>query len=262
MTGRRVLITGATSGLGREAALQLAQRGCRLAVTGRRLDRLQETASLIRERGGEALPLHGSVSDPLDVGSHYDEVRRAWGGLDWALLNAGVAVTQEGGTPQAQDYRRVFETNVFGVVHWMEAVLPDMIRAKSGTIAGVSSLAAYRGLPGSGAYCASKAALNTLLESARVELRGTGVRVVTVCPGFVRSEITDRNDPEEMAFFLETPAGVRLMLRGIEQGEAKVFFPWQMSLLVRYLLARLPDWLYDRVASRRSMKWRECRSRH
>ena len=101
----------------------------------------------------------------------------------------------------------------------------------SGTIAGIASIAGYRGLPKSGAYCASKSALITLLESTRIDLRGTGVDVVTVCPGFVKSEITARNDPKDMMFLLETDDGVRRMIRGIERKERLVHFPWQLSCL-------------------------------
>src|SRR6185436_15871348 len=107
----------------------------------------------------------------------------------------------------ADNVRWTFETNVFGAANWMEVVLPDMIRAGSGVVACVSSLAGFRGLPRSGPYCASKAALNALCESARVDLRGTGVDVVTICPGFVKSELTAKNDESRMLFLLETEDG-------------------------------------------------------
>lgn len=246
----RALVTGATSGLGREAAVQLGRRGWRVALTGRRADKLKETAEAVRKAGGTPLELVGSVSDPKDVNAQYAQIKKEWGGLDYVVLNAGVGDRNDAKEFKASSVVWTFETNVFGVAYWMEAVLPDMIAQGSGTLSAVSSLAAFRGLPSSGSYSASKAALNALLESARVDLRGTGVRVVTVCPGFVKSELTDRNEPGQMPFLLGTEDGVARMLRGIDAGDRVVHFPWQLSLTVIYLLHNLPGFIYDRIASR------------
>lgn len=253
---RRVLVTGATSGLGRELALQLARRGYRVALTGRRQVQLEEIAAAVRAAGGTALPLLGSVTDPAVVAAHYASIHKEWGGLDWAIFNAGVGDRMDARRFDAKSVVWTFEANVFGVAYWTEAVLPDMISARSGTIAAVSSLAGFRGFPAAGSYCASKAAVNALFESARVDLIGTGVKVVTVCPGFVKSELTGRNEVAEMPFLLETDDGVRRMIAGIEAGRRVVHFPWQLSLSVIYILHNLPGWLYDRIAPylRRSKK--------
>lgn len=242
---RRVLITGATSGLGREMALQLARQGCRLALTGRREDRLAAVAAEARAAGGEPLALAGTVSDPADVRRHYAEIKSRWGGLDWAILNAGVGDSKNAREFSAENYRWTFATNVFGVANWLEAALPDMVAAGSGVVAGISSLAGMRGLPNSGSYCASKAALTAMLESTRIDLRGTGVSVVTVAPGFVKSELTDRNDPRKMLFLMETPAGVRCILDGIEKRRPFVHFPWPLSPVMTFLAPVVPCWLWD-----------------
>jgi NAD(P)-dependent dehydrogenase (short-subunit alcohol dehydrogenase family) len=249
LPGRRVLITGATSGIGRELARQLGLRGCRIAVTGRRSGLLQETAALVESGGGECLSLAGCVTDAPTVKEHYAAIREAWGGLDWAILNAGVGESGSARHFTADHYHRVFATNVGGVINWLEAVLPYMVAQGRGTVAGICSLAAWRGLPNSGAYSASKAALLTLLESTRVDLRGTGVGVVCVCPGFIRS---DPDDPGQSGrpFLLELECGVRHILRAIERGKPMVAFPWQLSCLVRGVAAHLPPGLYDWVASR------------
>lgn len=248
--GDRVLITGATSGLGREMARQLGTRGCRVAITGRRDEKLRETERLVTEAGGDALALVGSVSERDTVQAQYTTIKEKWGGLEVAILNAGVADSRKATEFTADDYRWTFETNVFGVCEWMEAVLPDMITAKRGIIAGISSPAAWRGFPSTGSYCASKAALSTLLESARVDLRGTGVEIITVCPGWVKSEITDRNDPKEMFILLEVEDGAQRILRGIDKRRRLIHFPWQMTWLVRYLVGPMPMWLYDPLISR------------
>lgn len=244
---KRALITGATSGLGREAAVQLGRRGWRIAVTGRREALLAGTAEAVESAGGECLSLPGSVSDPETVRRHYAAIWERWGGLDWAVLNAGVSEPLNSQRFCAEGLRRTFETNVFGVAFWLETALPDMIAAGSGTVAVVSSVAGWRGLPNSGAYCASKAALNTLMESVRVDLRGTGVRVVTVCPGFVKSELSGALERRDRWFELDTDEGVRRMIAGIERGKRVVHFPWQISLLMKYVAGPMPDALYDRL---------------
>lgn len=246
----RVLITGATSGLGREMAVQLARKGARLALTGRRKDKLDETAKAVEAAGGEAFCLAGSVKDIKEVKAQYAAVKAKWGGLDWAVLNAGVSDSMSAKRFEAEAYHWTFATNVGGVVNWLEAVLPDMIAQGSGVVAGVSSLAAFRGLPDSGPYCASKAALITLLESTRLDLRGTGVDVVTVCPGFVKSEMTDRNDVKDMPFLMPVEDGVACLLRGIEARKRIVHFPWQLSYPMKYVVARLPGFLYDWLITR------------
>jgi NAD(P)-dependent dehydrogenase (short-subunit alcohol dehydrogenase family) len=247
---RRVVITGATSGLGREMAVQLGREGCRLALTGRRKDKLDAACAAAKAAGAQdVLPLLGGVTDLAEVKRHYAEIKARWGGLDWAVFNAGIGDSRNAREFTAENYRWTFETNVFGVANWIEAVLPDMLAQKSGVLAGIASLAAFRGMPNSGAYSASKAALVTMLESARVDLRGTGVEVVTVCPGFVKSELTDRNEPGSMPFLLETEDGARRTIDGIRAGERVVHYPWQLSLPVIYVLHNLPGFVYDRVAA-------------
>ncbi len=246
----RVAVTGATSGLGRELARQLGARGWRVAITGRRADALQDTARLVREAGGEALVLPGSVTDDEQVRGHAAAIRAAWGGLDWAILNAGVGDSMDAKEFSAEAVRWTFDANVFGVARWLEAILPGMIAQGSGVVAGVASLAGFRGLPNSGPYSASKAALITLLESARVDLRGTGVDVVTICPGFVKSEMTDRNNPSSMPFLMETADGAASILRGIDARRRVVHFPWQLSYPTKYLLTSLPDCAYDWLAAK------------
>lgn len=247
----RVLITGATSGLGRELAVRLAAEGYMLALTGRREDRLKEVADAVAGRGGKALTLTGDVADPAVVKKHYAAIRERFGGLDWAILNAGLSKSgdaKEGFT--ADDYRLVYGVNVFGVANWVEAVLPGMLQEKSGTIVGMASIAGYRGLPRSGPYSSSKAAVIALMESLRVDLRGTGVKVVTVCPGFVRTEMTSKWRDEDMPFLMEPREAAGIIIDGIKAGRRMVDFPFPFSTAVKYVVRNLPGFIYDRVASR------------
>ena len=246
----RVLITGASSGLGREMARQLAERGWRVAITGRREAELKATARQVEAKGGECLVLVGSVAELATVKRHYATIRGQWGGLDWAILNAGVGDSTDARDLRADEYQRIFATNVGGALNWLEAVLPDMVAAGRGTIAGISSLAAWRGLPKAGAYSASKAALATLLESTRVDLRGTGVEVVTVCPGFIKNGNTSPGDEPAKPFVLELEDGVRRILAGIDRKGRTVHFPWPLSHFMRHVVRNMPDRFYDWLVSR------------
>jgi short-subunit dehydrogenase len=247
---RRVLVTGASSGLGREMARQLGGRGWRVAVTGRREEQLLETARRAEQAGGQCLPLPGSVTEPEVVARHYAAIRERWGGLDWAILNAGVGDSVDARRFSAERYHHVFATNVGGAVNWLAAVLPGMIEAGSGTVAGISSLAAWRGLPGAGAYSASKAALATLLESTRVDLRGSGVDVVIVFPGFIRNGNAGPEADAGKPFLLDLEDGVRRILAGIDRRQRVVHFPWPLSHLMRHVVRHLPAAAYDRLAGR------------
>ena len=247
----RVLITGATSGLGREMARQLAARSCRVALTGRRGAMLDAAAEECRAAGAaQVLTLLGSVTEPEVVRAHAEQLRRDWDGVDVAILNSGISDAEHGRTFNADVYRRTFDTNVLGMCLWLEEIVPNMIAQRGGVIAGISSPAGWRGLPKMGAYSASKAAVSSLLESLRVDLRGTSVEVVDVCPGFVRSEMTARNDPRDMIQLLETADGARRILRGIERRQRIVHFPFPMTTIVRWVIRLMPGWLYDRVAAR------------
>ena len=246
----RVLITGASSGLGREMARQLGECGWRIAITGRREAELRATARQVESVGGECLALVGSVAEPEAVKRHYATIRGQWAGLDWAILNAGVGDPTDARDFRADEYHRIFATNVGGAINWLEVVLPDMVDAGRGTIAGISSLAAWRGLPKAGAYSASKAALLTLLESTRVDLRGTGVEVVTVCPGFIKNGNTSLGHERGKPFLLELEHGVRRILAGIERKQRTVHFPWPLSSFMKYVVRNMPDRSYDWLISR------------
>lgn len=250
----RVLITGATSGIGRELARQLGARGCRIAITGRREAKLDACANEVRKAGGEALPLVGTVTDPDIVRGHYDAIQKSWQGIDVAILNAGVGDSCHARQFTAENYRWTFDVNVFGICNWIEMLLPGMLEnAKEGkrpVIAGISSPAGWRGFPEMGSYSSSKAAVTTMLESIRVDLRGTAIDIITVCHGWVKSEITDRNDPKDMFVLLETDDGARRIINGIEQRKRLVHFPRRVTWLVRAVVRPLPGWAFDRLMAR------------
>jgi short-subunit dehydrogenase len=139
---------------------------------------------------------------------------------------------------------RIVRVNFLGLVYAVEAVLPGMIDRRRGHVVGISSMAAFKGLPGAAAYCASKAAVNAYLESLRIELRGSGVAVTCVCPGFVRTPMTANNPP--MPFLVEPAAAAERILRGLRRRPKVYAFPRRMAVLMR-LTRWLPDWVIGRV---------------
>ena len=172
---------------------------------------------------------------------------------DVVIANAGVSVGTS--TEFAADlaaFRAVLETNVLGIVHTFQPFVSGMMAARRGTLVGIASLAGFRGLPGAGAYSASKAAAINYLESLRVELVGSGVHVVTICPGFIATPMT-ANNPYRMPFLLAPDKAARLIARAIARKRRFYVLPWQMAWLGR-TLRRLPRPVFDRVLAKRPRK--------
>lgn len=244
------LVTGASSGIGRELAQQLGAGGVRLALCARRGPELQNAAEEIARRGGPpAEVIVADLSRPDEAFRTVAEAEARLGRIDLLVCNAGVGSNG----PVARMSWKLMESmvlvNTLGSMALIRAVLPAMLERGSGTIAGISSLASYRGLPGSGPYSASKAALSTFLEAVRVESRRHGVAVVDIHPGYVRTAMTSTRE-EPMMFLLEVEDAARLMLRAIVRRTAVYNLPWQMSLLLR-AVRLLPAALFDRLASAR-----------
>jgi short-subunit dehydrogenase len=151
--------------------------------------------------------------------------------------------------------RRVLDVNVTGMATTLAAFAPAMRKAGRGTLAGIASVASFRGIPGNGAYCASKAAARAWLESMRVELHGTGVAVVCVCPGYIDTPMT-RVNRFRMPFIVDADKGARLIARAIAAKRRVAVIPWQMAF-VSVLMRAMPDWLYDRLAARAPRKPRD-----
>lgn len=239
------LITGASSGLGYGLAPYMAADGDTVILTARRLESLQQLAEKIREKGGKAVPVALDVTDPAAVRAAVAAIERDHGPVDTLIANAGIGADTSALRWRSEDLERIYRTNVFGVSHCIEAVLPGMIARRQGHLVAVASLAGYRGLPASGAYASSKAAVISLMESLRVELRGHGVRVTTLSPGFVKTELTAKNR-FPMPFLMELDDAARLMHRAIRRQKSEYRFPWTLAsviTLARFLPNRLWDYL-------------------
>jgi short-subunit dehydrogenase len=237
------LITGASSGIGLELARQLARAGTKVALVARRQDLLEGVASEIRAQGGTALAVPCDVRERMHMHAAVGTAARELGPIDLLIVNAGVGHVVPADSFDAALIEDTFRTNLLGPVYAVEAALPSMLSRHSGHIVGVSSLAAYRGFPMTHAYCASKSALNAFLEGLRAEISDRGVRVTTVCPGFVRTPMTARHTGA-MPFLLEPEDAARRILRAVRAGRRVYNFPWPMAALmalVRLLPSRVLD---------------------
>jgi short-subunit dehydrogenase len=235
------VVTGASSGIGRALARALAAEGAKVGLIARRKEQLDALAGEVAAAGGTAAAAAADVGDRGQVRDAVEEVRQRLGPVDLMVANAGVGAPTLVDPMNVGDVEKMFRVNVLGVVYAVDAVLPEMLHRGRGHVAAVSSLAAYKGLPGESAYCASKAAVNTFLEGLRIQLRGRGVSVTTVCPGFVLTPMTEIND-FDMPWLLQPDQAARRIVRALRRKKAVYNFPWQMSLLMK-LTAWLPDWL-------------------
>ena len=246
--GEVAVVTGASSGLGAELARQLARAGLKVGLTARRADELESVAASIRSEWGTACVAVADASDRDATRSAFEEIARQLGPVDLLIANAGVGLGTSAGQFSGEAFERMVRVNLIGAGYAIEAVLPDMIRLRRGHIVGISSLAAYRGLPGSAGYSATKAGLTALLEGLRPELKRLGVAVTIVHPGYVRTPMTEKQTHYQPLLMDVEPA-VRIILKGIEARRTRVDFPRRMAGLLG-LVRLLPDSLYDPVAGR------------
>jgi short-subunit dehydrogenase len=233
-----VWLTGASSGIGEALAEELARRGCRLALTARRLDRLEALAARLREGGADVHVLAGDLADRERVHEIGHELGAALGPLDLAILNAGTYEPVTPDTFSADVFRRHLEVNVMGTVHCIETVLPAMRERRAGRIAIVASVTGFAALPRAAAYGATKAFLISMGDSLRAHLAADSVGLTLVNPGFVRTPLTAQNE-FEMPFVIDARKAARIIADGLERGKAEISFPWRMAAIMK-LLGSLP----------------------
>lgn len=247
ISGQVVFITGASSGLGRELALQIAAKGGKLGLFARRQELLASLVEDVQTRVPGAVA-HYYVCDVADRASVLDAMARAsveLGAADLLIANAGIGYPIKAKRFDSARAAAIYQVNVFGMLHAIEAVLPAMLQRGRGHIVGISSLASYRSYPESHAYCASKSAVSAQLEGLRMELAPQGVAVTTICPGFIKTEMTAGNTIK-MPFLMECSAAVARIIGAIERKERVYSFPKRLLWIIK--ASRLiPEALLTRV---------------
>lgn len=246
----RIFITGASSGLGHTLAARYGAAGATLGLVARRAEPLRALAA---ELAAPVAVYPADVRDGEALRQAAADFLARFGCPDIVIANAGISV---GTRPElAEDiavFEEVFDVNVMGAVRTFQPFVAAMRAAGRGRLAGIASVAGLRGLPGAAAYSASKAALVNYLEALRVELHGSGVRVVTVCPGYVATPMTAKN-PFPMPFLLDADEAAAKIAAVIDRGDDFAIVPWQMALAGK-ILARLPNFLFDRLLARAPRK--------
>jgi short-subunit dehydrogenase len=238
------VITGASSGIGWAVAKALAAQQCRLGLVARRLDKLETLAAEIRQAGGTCALAAADVAERGPTLQAIRGLAAQLGPIDLLLANAGVGAPTHLNPLNIDQVERMFRVNLFGVIYSIEAVLPGMLERQRGHVAAVSSLSAYKGLPGESAYCASKAAVNTYMEGLRIQLRSRNIAVTTICPGFVKTPMTD---PFEfnMPFIMDADRAAARIVKALARRRKVYNFPWQTTLLMK-ATRWLPDWILAR----------------
>ena len=239
----RIVISGASSGIGEALVRLYASSGHTLGLISRRKV----------QAAGDCVSYPVDVTDPQALAGVADDFIRRFGVPDLVIANAGISIgTSAEALEDVVKLRQVLDVNVVGMAATLAAFAPAMRKSGRGTLAGIASVAGFRGLPGASAYSASKSAAITWLEGLRVELHGSGVSVVCVCPGYIDTPMT-RVNRYRMPFLISADEGARKIAGAIAAKRRLVVIPWQMAA-VSVLLRLVPGWLYDRVASRAPRK--------
>ena len=247
MSYANALITGASSGLGRGLAVRFAKKGTTVYAAARRTAELEKLRDECKDLSGKIIPLELDVSNGTATFEKVKQLDVDCGGLDLVIANAGVAGESYGKRIDWPTVQRMIDVNVSGAAATLTGALSGMVARKKGQIVGISSMAAFNGLPRLASYCASKAYLRTFLEALRLDVKPFGIAVCSIHPGYVKSEMTAKNNVEKMPFLLETDDAVERMGRAIERRAESFLFPWQMKMGVR-LLSAMPGPLFEAAA--------------
>ena len=250
---RRVFITGASTGIGAALARHYAGADTSIGLFARRRDLLETLAASL---AGRTAIYPSDIADTAAIAAAAQDFIARFGAPDLVIANAGISVGTHGDELQDMEkLHRVLSVNVTGLAATLAAFAPSMRAAGEGTLCGIASVAGFRGIPGAGAYSSSKAAAIAWLEALRNELAGSGVSVVTICPGYIDTPMTQVNK-YPMPFLISADEAAARFARAIAARRRLAVIPWQMAL-VSLLLRALPGALYDRLASRAPRKPRD-----
>jgi len=238
---RSVLITGASSGIGRALARLYAAPGVHLALSGRNRERLDKVAAECRDAGAE---VSAEVVDVAEMAAMSAWVARedAARPLDLVIANAGISAGTGGSGEDAGQTRDVFAVNLAGVLNTVLPIIPVMQKRKRGRIAIISSIAGYRGFPMAPAYSASKAAVKAWGEGLRGWLAEDGITVSVICPGYIKTNMTAKNR-FRMPFLMTADKAATIIQKGLAKNKPRITFPWPMAAIAWLLAALPPGWV-------------------
>lgn len=253
---KNILITGASSGLGKALALAYAESGVNLYLTGRNQKRLVEVKRLCMKKGAVVIDRIINVADGKAMQAWVDSVYASGGKIDMVIANAGISAGTEGGAESADQVRKIFSTNIDGVVNTIHPVIEYMKQECEGQVVIIGSLAGYRGLPSSPAYSASKAAVRVYGEALRGSLLKEGIGVTVVTPGYIRTPMTDVNN-FPMPFLMHSAKAAKLIVRRLRRNPARIAFPFPLYFVVWLLSVITPgatDWILSRMPGKKGLE--------
>ena len=243
LSNKTILITGASSGIGYELAKQLANEGCNLILLSRRNEILDALAQKIKTDENVILTYQCDLRNKREVENVFNDIQKKIDRIDIAILNAGVNNRMNISNFNSNLADETFQVNVLGMIYCIEQLLKNFLLQKNGMIVGVSSIADVRGFPNSGLYCASKSAVSTFLESLRVELKSTGIKVAVVRPGFVLTPMISENK-FKMPFLMNVEKAAAIIVKGIKNEKKIIQFPLG-TVLGGKVLKVLPNCIFD-----------------
>jgi short-subunit dehydrogenase len=240
---KSILITGASSGIGAELAIQYADKGITLYLTGRNERRLNATKDMCEDFGAEVHILIADIKDAATIENWIKAIPR----LDLVIANAGISAGTGNGGESLVQVKNIFDTNIYGVINTIHPAIETMKLQQSGQIAIISSLAGYRGLPSSPAYSASKAAVKIYGEALRGVLKKDDIGLTVITPGYIKTAMTAVND-FYMPFIIDVEKAADVIIKRLKKNPARIAFPLPLYLVI-WLLALLPPCLTDPLFS-------------
>lgn len=246
---KTIWITGASSGIGAETALQLAHRKVHILVTARSVDKLKALADKAKDLPGTITPAPCDVTDQQAISELYMALEKQHGPIDLVLLNAGTYFGDSGVDFSAEKFKKTFDINVNGVAHCLEPVLKAFLERGKGHVAIVASVAGFRGLPKSVSYGPTKAALINMAEALYAELKPKGIKVQVINPGFIKTPLTDKND-FKMPMLMPVEDAAKALIKGLDSNAFEIIFPWPFVVIAK-IIGMLPNkpylWLVGKL---------------
>jgi len=248
MTQKKILITGASSGIGYALAKAYAEKGYAVYLVARRIDKLKKLQIEITTTNGQCWIQACDVTDPNQIHQAALNCKKVMGAPDKLILNAGISYPVDLDPLNRDEIAQVMNTNFWGAIDFIKEFLPDFLEKKQGHIIGISSMASFIATAGSGAYSASKASLRLMLESLRLQLKPYQIDVSIICPGFIKTPMTDQN-LFPMPFVMDLDPAIQKIMKAIHQKKAIYCFPKKMVWLI-YLKKILPRFITDPILLR------------
>ena len=245
-SGKHIWIIGASSGIGAELAKRLASQGAVLALSARNEEQLLAVKNSCSGKGHLAFPL--DVTESTEVVNAAKSISKSFGKIDSIIFMAGVYTPAKIADMDINAARHIIDVNLNGALNVTYAVLPIMLKQRTGQIAICASVAGYRGLPNAQPYGASKAGLINFAESLKIELEGNNIDVKLICPGFVKTRLTDKNK-FKMPGIISAEMAAEEIARGLQTSKFEIHFPRKFTYGAK-LLRILPNWAYFKIASK------------